>query len=102
VAQTLTASKDTMVRGDDPNRSDFGGKDTMRVDDGARRSATSSSRPESTGNAKLRLYATGADRLPFDVHVVVAGWPANVTHGNRPALGAKVGSGTVVPIGWAG
>jgi hypothetical protein len=36
------------------------------------------------------------------VHVVAAGWPANVTHGNRPALGAKVGSGTVVHIGWAG
>ena len=103
MAQTLTASKDTMVRGDDPNRSDFGGKDTMRVDDGAPKiSYVEFPAPESTGNAKLRLYATGADRLPFDVHVVAAGWPANVTHGNRPALGAKVGSGTVVHIGWAG
>jgi len=64
VAQTLTATKDTMVRGDDPNRTDFGGKDTMvrgddpnrtdfggkdtmRVDDVPRRSATSSSRRRS-------------------------------------------------------
>jgi hypothetical protein len=73
VAQTLTASKDTMVRGDDPNRSDFGGKDTMRVDDGAPKiSYVEFPAPESTGNAKLRLTAsdgtlTAEDRVTVTV-----------------------------------
>jgi hypothetical protein len=90
VAQTLTATKDTMVRGDDPNRTDFGGKDTMvrgddpnrtdfggkdtmRVDDGAPKiSYVEFPALQSTGNAKLRLTAsdgilTAEDRVTVTV-----------------------------------
>jgi hypothetical protein len=73
VAHVLTATKDIMVRGDDPNRTDFGGKNTMRVDDGAPKiSYVEFPALQSTGNAKLWLTAsdgtlTAEDRVTVTV-----------------------------------
>ena len=79
MAQILTATKDIMVRGDDPNRTDFGGKSTMRVDDGAPKiSYGEFPALQSTGNAKLRLTASDGTLTAEDrVTVTVAAAPTN-------------------------
>jgi hypothetical protein len=103
---SYVAVEDTFVSGGSPTAIN-GSQTFLKVDDGMPKIGyvkfnVTVPAGEQITTAKIRLFgSSGQSAVPIDFHTISNTWSESTTNfNNRPTLGAKVGSGTLVVNGW--